>query len=243
LAEQCDIVMMCISNTDDVRQVLLGEAGLIEDLGPGNLVIDLSTISPQATREFAERVQARGAFMLDAPVSGGSGGAAEGSLSIMIGGQADQIERAKPLFEAIGQTITHVGPNGHGQMAKLVNQILVVGNMLTISEALVFAAAGGLDLEKTLAAVSGGAAGSWMLSNRANQAIAGYWEPGFTVDLQQKDVKLALTEAENLGVPTLVTSMVDSFYRVLQRQGLGAEGNQALIKAVEQLAGVKARAS
>jgi 3-hydroxyisobutyrate dehydrogenase len=225
-----------------VEEVVFGNDGIFHGLSQDDLIIDLSTISPQFTRTMASKLNEHGAHLLDAPVSGGSGGAQEGTLSIMVGGEADQLKRARPLLEAIGSTITHVGPNGDGQMAKLVNQILVVGNMLAISEALVFAAAGDLDLEKTIEAVSGGAAGSWMLSNRATQAIADYWEPGFTVDLQQKDIGLALTEAAHLGVPTLATSMVDSLYRILQKQGLGGEGNHALIKAIEQLAGVEARA-
>ena len=175
--------------------------------------------------------------MLDAPISGGSEGAAEGTLSIMIGGDAAQVERAMPLFEAMGRTITHVGDNGAGQKVKLVNQILVVVNMLGVSEALLFAEAGGLDLEKTLAAVSQGAAGSWMLSNRAPQVVARDWRPGFTIDLQQKDLRLVLEAADAMGTPTLATGAVFQLYRTLQATGLGDEGNHALVKALERLAG------
>jgi 3-hydroxyisobutyrate dehydrogenase len=241
LAAQCDIILLCISDTPDVVEVIEGPAGLLETISVGDLVIDHSTISPKATADLAQKLAEKGAHMLDAPISGGSEGAATGSLSIMIGGESEQVERAMPLFEAMGKTITHVGDNGHGQMVKLVNQILVVGNALAISEALVFAAAGGLDLERTLQAVSGGAAGSWMLSNRGPQILADDWRPGFTIDLQQKDVNLALDEAERLGVPTLSTATVSSLYRTLQRRGLGSEGNHALIKALERLAGVEAR--
>ena len=139
--------------------------------------------------------------------------------------------------EAMGKTITHVGPNGAGQSVKLVNQILVVGTMLSVSEALLFAQAAGLDLEKTLDAVKAGAAGSWTLSNRGPQIIERDWRPGFMVDLQQKDVRLALKAADELGVPLLGTSTVFHLYRTLQAQGLGAEGNHALVKALEHLAG------
>ncbi len=237
LAEQVDITFICVSDTPDVREVVLGPEGVREGLSAGDLVVDMSTISPQVTVEIAQALAEVQAHMLDAPVSGGSEGAADGTLSIMVGGPAEQFERARPYFEAMGETITHVGDNGHGQRVKLVNQILVVGNALAMSEALLFAAAGDLDLERTLEAVAGGAAGSWMLSNRGPQILARDWRPGFTIDLQQKDVKLALEEAERLGVPALATGLVSNLYRVLQRDGLGGEGNHALVKALERLAG------
>lgn len=242
LAAQCDVVITCVSDTPDVQAVLLGPEGVLHGARSGTLVIDTSTISPQATRELARALAAKGVAMLDAPVSGGSEGAAKGTLSIMVGGPAEQVERARPIFNAIGKTITHVGEHGAGQMAKLVNQILVVVTMLGVSEALLFAKAGGLDLEKTLAAVSGGAAGSWMLSNRGPQVIQRDWRPGFTIDLQQKDVRLVLAEADRLGVPALASSLVFNLYRVLQRDGLGAEGNHALVKALEKLAGLQVQA-
>ncbi len=239
LAARCDIVITCVSNTEDVEQVLLGEQGVIHGARPGTLVIDMSTISPHATRQMAEKLAQRGLHMLDAPISGGSEGAANGTLAIMVGGEAEQVQRAMPCFQAMGKTITHVGGHGAGQMTKLVNQILVVGNALAMSEALLFAQAGGLDLEKVLAAVSGGAAGSWMLSHRGPQIIARDWRPGFTVDLQQKDLRLVLAEADQLGVPALVTAQVFNLYRTLQQAGLGSEGNHALIKALERLSGLE----
>jgi 3-hydroxyisobutyrate dehydrogenase len=238
LAAHCDVIFICVSDTPDVQAVVLGEGGLIHGARPGALVVDMSTISPAATREMAAALAAKGVAMLDAPVSGGSEGAARGTLTIMVGGNAEDVERATPYFNAMGKTLTHVGGNGAGQMVKLVNQILVVVTMLGVSEALLFAKAGGLDLEKTLAAVSGGAAGSWMLSNRGPQVIARDWRPGFMIDLQQKDVRLVLDEADRLGVPMLATSTVFNLYRVLQRDGLGAEGNHALVKALEKLAGL-----
>jgi 3-hydroxyisobutyrate dehydrogenase len=142
-------------------------------------------------------------------------------------------------FQAMGKTITHVGDHGAGQMVKLVNQILVVINGLAVSEALLFAQAGGLDLQKTLDAVSQGAAGSWMLSNRGPQVLKRDWRPGFTIDLQQKDLRLALQAADQLGIPLLGTGLVFNLYRTLQAQGLGSEGNHALVKALERLAGIE----
>lgn len=241
LAAQCDVIFICVSDTPDVQAVVLGEHGVLSGVKTGALVVDMSTISPAATRELAAALAANGVEMLDAPVSGGSEGAAKGTLTIMVGGKAEHMERARPYFQAMGKTITHVGQNGAGQMVKLVNQILVVVTMLGVSEALLFAQAGGLDVEKTLAAVSGGAAGSWMLSNRGPQVIARDWRPGFTIDLQQKDVRLVLDEADRLGVPMLATSTVFNLYRVLQKDGLGAEGNHALVKALEKLAGLEVK--
>jgi 3-hydroxyisobutyrate dehydrogenase len=239
LAAASDIIITCVSDTADVQAVLLGEGGVVEGIRPGALVIDMSTISPKATREMAAQLEKRGARMLDAPVSGGSEGAARGTLAIMVGGAAEDVQRAMPVFQVMGKTITHVGSNGHGQMAKLVNQILVVGNALAMSEAFVFAQAGGLDLRKTLAAIEKGAAGSWMLSNRGPQILDRDWRPGFMIDLQQKDVRLVLQEADALGIPVLLSSLVFNLYRTLQAEGLGAEGNHALIKALERLANVE----
>jgi 3-hydroxyisobutyrate dehydrogenase len=243
LASQCDIIIVCVSDTPDVQAVILGENGIIHGAQSGALVIDTSTISPRATREIAERLAQHGVHMLDAPISGGSEGAAKGTLSIMVGGESAQMERAMPVFSAMGEKITHVGGTGAGQMVKLVNQIRVVGNALAMCEALVFAQAGGLDLEKTLAAVSDGAAGSWMLTMRGPQILERDWSPGFTIDLQQKDVRLALVAADELGVPVPITSMAFHYYRSLQAQGLGGDGNHALIKAMERLAGIEVRAS
>lgn len=237
LAAECAVICSCVSDTPDVREVLLGEQGVIHGARSGALVIDLSTISPQGAREVGAALAERRLHFLDAPVSGGSEGAAKGTLSIMVGGAASQVERAMPYLQAMGKTITHVGGSGDGQTVKLVNQILVVGTMLAVSEALVFAEASGVDLSKTLAAVSGGAAGSWMLSNRAPQCIARDWRPGFTIDLQQKDLRLVLEAADQVGAPLLATSQIYQLYRVLQQAGLGHEGNHALIKAVERLAG------
>lgn len=239
LAFHSDIIITCVSDTPDVEQVLLGEGGVIHGARPGSLVIDMSTISPRATQRIAAQLAERHIHMLDAPVSGGSEGAARGTLSIMVGGDVTQFERALPVFQAMGTTITHLGPIGAGQTTKLVNQILVVGHALAMSEALLFAQAGGVDLRKALEAVAGGAAGSWMLSNRGPQILARDWRPGFTIDLQQKDLRLVLQEADRLGVPLPGTALIHQLYRTLQARGLGHEGNHALIKALENLAGIE----
>jgi 3-hydroxyisobutyrate dehydrogenase len=239
LAAASDVVITCVSDTPDVESVILGDRGVIEGVKGGSLVIDMSTISPRATSEIGRRLAEKKAHMLDAPISGGSEGAAKGTLSIMVGGQADQVERAMPFFRAMGKAITHVGPLGAGQKVKLVNQILVVVNALAVSEALLFAQAGGLDLEKTLEAVVPGAAGSWMLQFRGPQVVKRDWRPGFTIDLQQKDLRLVVEAADQAGVPVIGTSLVFNLYRTLQADGLGGEGNHALAKALERLAGIE----
>jgi 2-hydroxy-3-oxopropionate reductase len=239
VADSCDIIITCVSDTPDVLAVTLGADGVIHGARPGALVIDMSTISPQAAREMAAALAVRGVAHLDAPVSGGSEGAAKGTLSIMVGGAAADVERALPVFQAMGKVITHVGDHGAGQTVKLVNQILVVGSMLAVSEALVFAQASGVDLEKTLAAVTPGAAGSWMLANRGPQVIARDWRPGFTIDLQQKDLRLVLEAADQVGAPVLSTASIFQMYRSLQAVGLGAEGNHALVKAIERMSGIE----
>lgn len=237
LASSSDVIITCVSDTPDVEAVILGDSGVIHGAQPGALVIDMSTISPKTTREIVEQLAEINVHMLDAPISGGSEGAARGTLSIMVGGDPDQFERALPVFQAMGKAITHVGGHGAGQTVKLVNQILVVVNMLGVSEALLFAQAGGLDLDKTLDAVSQGAAGSWMLSNRGPQVIDRDWRPGFTIDLQQKDLRLVLAAADEMGIPSIATSLVFNLYRTLQAQGLGDQGNHALVKALENVAG------
>ena len=239
LASKCDVVITCVSDTPDVKEVVLGEKGVIHGAKSGALVIDMSTISPQATREMASKLAEKGIHMLDAPMSGSSEGAADGTLTIMIGGDAEQVARAMPYFEAMGKTITHIGGHGAGQMVKLVNQILVVVNTLAVGEALLFAQAGGLDLKKTLEAVTQGAGGSWMLQYRGPQIIERDWRPGFIIDLQQKDLRLVMEAADQLGTPVIGTSMVFNLYRTLQREGLGAESNHALVKALERLSGIR----
>jgi len=259
LAENCDAIMICVSDTPDVEEVLNGADGILSGLSEGKdveevlnradgilsglsegkLIIDHSTISPHTSIELAKVVNQKGAHWLDAPVSGGSEGAQKGTLSIMAGGSEEQFKRALPIMQAAGKTVTHVGDQGAGQMVKLVNQILVVVNCLAVSEALIFAQASGLDLDRTLKAIEGGAAGSWMLTNRGSQMILRDWKPGFTVNLQQKDLRLVLEAADKIGIPLLATSLVFQLYRTIQDQGLGEEGNHSLVKALEKMTDIK----
>lgn len=232
LAGKSDLILICVSDTPDVKEIL---DQLRPHLQPGQLLIDHSTISPLETKNMAESLE--GQSWLDAPVSGGPEGAAKGTLSTMVGGDPADLERARPYLSAYSTTIAHLGPVGSGQLAKLVNQILVVGNQMAASEALLFAEAAGLDLTTTLEAVKGGAAGSWMLANRGPQMIQHDWRPGFTIDLQQKDLRLVLETADALGTPLPATSLIFQMYRALQASGHGQEGNHALIKALKQLAG------
>ena len=240
LAETSDTILICVSDTPDVEAVLFGKdgkSGLAQSLRPGTTIIDLSTISPAETKRFSRTLAEKDITLLDAPVSGGSEGAAKGTLSIMVGGPEDAFNRIKPILESIGTRITHMGPSGAGQTTKLMNQILVVVNMLGVSEALLLGCAAGIDLTKAVQAVEAGAGGSWMLSNRAPQAIEGYWKPGFSIDLQQKDLRLVLESARELGLPLLGTSLVHQLYNKLQSDGKGGLGNHALIQALEDLSG------
>jgi 3-hydroxyisobutyrate dehydrogenase-like beta-hydroxyacid dehydrogenase len=232
LAAASSVLMLCVTNTGDVEQVVNETAA---SLKKGSLVIDCSTISPKATEEVAAKLSEKGIGFVDAPVSGGSEGAAQGTLAIMAGGAEDDFNRARPILEGIGTRITHMGPAGKGQVTKLLNQILVVVNMLAVSEALIFGRAAELDLKKAVTAVESGAAGSWMLSKRAPQVLDNYWQPGFTIDLQQKDVDLILEYASDLGVPVLATGMIRQLYARLQKEGKGGLGNHALIQALEPL--------
>ncbi|MCS7038205.1 MAG: NAD(P)-dependent oxidoreductase, partial [Caldilineales bacterium] len=241
LAARSDIIVVCVSDTPDVEAVILGPNGVITGARPGSLVVDCSTISPDATRRLAQALAERGVGMLDAPVSGGSEGAAKGTLSIMVGGKEADFQRALPVLQAMGKQITHVGDHGAGQTVKLMNQILVVGHALAMSEAFLFGQAHGVDLEKALTALTAGAAGSWMLSHRGPQILRRDWRPGFTIDLQQKDLRLVLAAADAAGVPVPATALIFQLYRTLQVQGLGSEGNHALIKALEHLAGFEVR--
>ena len=235
-----DIVFVCVSDTDDVEQVAFGDEGAVTGMSAGSVLVDHSTISPTATKGFASRAGELGVTWIDAPLSGGSEGAEQGTLSVMAGGTATALDRARPFMEAFSKSIVHVGEKpGSGQMVKAVNQVLVVLNQLAASEALLLAQAAGLDLASTLAAVEGGAAGSWMLSNRGPQMIDRDWQPGFTIDLQQKDLRLILEAADDLGVPVPGVALVFQLYRSLQAKGLGSEGNHALVKALEGLAGIR----
>jgi len=239
LAEESPVVITIVSDTPDAESVILGENGIIEGIKADSVVIDMSTISPQATQEIAARLREKGVHMLDAPVSGGEQGAVNGTLSIMVGGDAKIFKRCQAILEAMGKNIIHVGSNGMGQTVKLVNQILVAGTLNAVVEALIFAQKSGVDLEKAIDAVKGGAAASWQLTNLAPCIIRRDFRPGFMIDLMQKDLNLVMGAAEAVKTPLPVTSFIHQMYYSLQSAGEGKSGTQALVKAMEHLTGVK----
>jgi len=243
VAERSDIVVTMVPNTPHVDAAVFGPDGLASGAREGLLLIDMSTISPTATREFAERAANNKPpfHTLDAPVSGGEIGAIEARLSIMIGGDAADVKRATPLFEALGKTIVHIGDHGAGQACKLANQIAVAINNLGVSEALVFAASQGIDLEKTRQVIAGGAGSSWAMINYAPKMLAGDFRAGFMIDLQQKDLRLVLDNAfaDHISLPG--AALVHELYNALQKDGGGREGNHALIKVIERLSKIEAR--
>ena len=241
VAANADVVVTIVTDTPDVQQVLLGENGVIHTIAQDAVVIDMSTISPTATREIVRSIQEKGASMLDAPVSGGEGGAIAGALSIMVGGEEAIFNRYLPIFETLGKNIVHVGQSGAGQLTKLCNQIAVAVTNLAMSEALIFGAKSGLDLKKMQHAIQGGAAGSWQLSNLAPRVLERDFAPGFMVKLQQKDLRLVLQEADRLKLSLPATSLVHHLFHALESQGAGDEGTQALVKVLEQLAGVEVK--
>jgi 3-hydroxyisobutyrate dehydrogenase len=235
LARRCRVVLVCVSDTPDVEEVVEGPQGILAGAVAGTLVVDCSTIRPATARRLATSLAAHGCAMLDAPVSGGSEGAEQGTLSIMVGGEPHALERARPYLALMGRNIVHVGGSGAGQLVKLVNQVLVVGHALAMSEALLLAERSGVELEPTLAAVTAGAGGSWMLTHRGPQILQRDWRPGFTIDLQQKDLRLVLETAAELGVSLPGTAMIQRLYATLQARGLGSDGNHALFRALEHL--------
>ena len=238
LAREVDVVISMVSDSPDVEAVYLGEHGACQTLRSGALAIDMSTVSPETARQVAEQVRARGADFIDAPVSGGVNGAIAGKLAIMCGGEPAAVERATPVFRAMGQTIVHCGPVGNGQLTKLCNQILCGLNLLAVSEALTFARRVGLDPNTMLQAVSGGAAGSWALNNLGTRMVARDFKPMFMIDLQQKDLRIALEIARGNQVPLTGTALVHQLLAANQAAGEGREGTQALVKTLERLAGM-----
>jgi 2-hydroxy-3-oxopropionate reductase len=243
VAERSDLLVTMVTSSPDVEAVTFGPDGIASGAHDGLLAVDMSTISPAASRDIAKRAAAnRPPFRtLDAPVSGGEVGAIEARLAIMVGGEPEDVKRAMPLFEALGKTIVHIGGHGAGQACKLANQIAVALNNLGVSEALVFAKAQGIDLERTRQVIAGGAGSSWAMQNYAPKMLAGDFRPGFMVDLQQKDLRLVLDNASGDHVSLPGTALVHALYNALQREGGGREGNHALLKVIERLSGVEAR--
>ena len=233
-AREAQFVFVCVPDTPDVQKVVLGDDGVLKAISAGQLVIDHSTISPAATRELAAAVAQRGGQFLDAPVSGGETGARNATLSIMVGGEAAAFNTALPLLQKMGKTITHCGPSGAGQLTKLVNQILVSVTNLAVSEALVFARANGLDDQKTLDAVSGGAAASWQLSNLGPRMLKGDFAPGFMIKLQQKDLRLALAAAEEQKLHLRATGLVHELFDRAMKEGRNEQGTQALFEVCRE---------
>lgn len=235
-AAQADVVFTCVPDTPDVEAVVLGKSGIVSSARPSLIVVDHSTISPTATRKMNEALNTRGAQLLDAPVSGGDVGAKNATLSIMVGGDESAFNRVRPLLAHMGKTITYCGPSGSGQLTKLVNQILVSVTNLAVCEALALAEKSGLDPQKTLAAVSGGAAGSWQLSNLGPKMIAGDFRPGFMIKLQHKDLRLAIAAAKDAGIDLTALDLVYELFDQGRRQGRGEEGTQALFAIVKDKA-------
>lgn len=241
VAEQAEVIVINVTDSPDVEAVVLGENGVLAGARAGAIVIDNSTIAPDVTRALAARLKARGIELLDAPVSGGERGAIEGTLSIMVGGEAAALARVRPVLEAMGQRIVHCGPSGAGQTVKLCNQVVVGLHNLAMSEALVLAAKAGVSVDRMLEAIAAGAAGSWALSNLAPRVLRRDFAPGFKIGLQQKDLKLALEAGRAARAPLPGTALVHQLYTALEAEGLADEGNQALVKALEKLAAIEVR--
>ena len=237
-AADADIIITCVSDTPDVEAVILGEEGLRVGAKPGSLVVDMSTISPAATRNIAESLLTYDIKMIDAPVSGGSEGARNGTLAIMVGGDGADVQRAIPVLETMGKTITHVGPIGAGQVTKAINQIIIAGTYLSVAEGMVLGMKAGLDMQKVVNAIAGGAAGSWVLSNRARNMVNNEYPLGFRVRLHHKDLRIALEAAKELGVTMPAAALVDQIENGLLARGYGDEDMSAIGRVVRELSGL-----
>ncbi|MGZ8527393.1 MAG: NAD(P)-dependent oxidoreductase [Candidatus Limnocylindrales bacterium] len=238
LAATSDVVVVCVSDTADVDSVLFGPRGVAEGIRPGALVIDCSTIAPGATRDFAARLTARGAFMVDAPVSGGSEGAQKATLTIFVGGAPADVERARPILARLGQTITHVGPIGSGQAVKAVNQVILAGTYLGVAEGIVLAIKAGLDVEQVVSALSGGAAQSWVLANRSGRMLANDYPLGFKVALHLKDLRIGLGLADELDADLPVTRLCAEIEAALVDGGHADDDVSAVARAIRGRSGL-----
>jgi 3-hydroxyisobutyrate dehydrogenase len=232
VAAGSDVVVICVSDTPDVEAVLFGPDGLAQGLREGSLVVDCSTISPSATREFARRLAGRGVGMVDAPVSGGSEGARLGTLTVFVGGSDVDVARAMPVLQAVGKTITHMGESGSGQAAKAVNQVMISGMYLGVAEGLVLGMKAGLDPARLVGALSGGAAQSWVLANRSGNMIEDRYPLGFRVSLHRKDLGIALELAESLGVDLPVAGLTARLEDELVAEGHAGEDMSVLASAI-----------
>jgi 3-hydroxyisobutyrate dehydrogenase len=235
VAATSDVVFVMVGYPSEVEDVVLAADGVLGALTPGSLVVDMTTSRPALAVEIATRASAVRVATLDAPVSGGDVGARNGTLSIMVGGDADAFARARPYLDVMGATVVHQGPAGAGQHTKLANQVLVAGNIVAVCEALLYATRAGLDVESVLASVSSGAAASWALSNLAPRIVAEDYAPGFFVDHFVKDMAIVLDEAARLQLALPGLALAHQLYVALQAQGHGRDGTQSLILALESL--------
>ena len=236
VAEGSDIVITMLPDSPDVQQVLAGEDGVLEGIGPGKLVIDMSTISPVVASQLSERVREAGGSMLDAPVSGGDVGAIAGTLSIMVGGEAPDFERARPIFEVMGKTIVHVGPSGAGQVTKAANQVVVGAIIGAVSEALLLGSRGGVAPDKILDVLGGGLAGNRVMEVKREKYLTHDFTPGFRAELHHKDLGIAMSAAREYGLVLPLTAVVDQLFLAMRRKGWGREDHSGLLRILEDLA-------
>ena len=237
VARECGVIFTMLPGPPEVEELVAGEDGLLEGAAEGSLIVDTSTSSPVLARELAERARERGVGMLDAPVSGGDVGAIEGTLSIMVGGSEEDFERARPLFEVMGNTVTHVGPTGAGQVTKAANQVVVALTIEAVSEALVLGSKGGVAPEKILEVLSGGLAGNKVMEVKREKFLARDFEPGGKVEFHRKDLRIALEAGREYGVVLPVTALVCQMFEALLARERSGWDHAALLTFVEDLAG------
>ena len=240
VAGRCEVLITMLPNSPDVELVALGKDGIVESASRGLVFVDMSTISPIVTRKIGDALAAKGVRMLDAPVSGGEKGAIDGALSIMVGGDQPLFDSVLPIFQAMGKTITRLGPLGAGGFTKLANQIIVAVNLTALGEALTLAKKAGLDRELTLKALAGGLAGSRCLDQKTPNYVGNSYRPGFKIDLHFKDLGLIMESARELGVPLPATAVVQELFNALRVKGRGGLDHSAIITLLEDLAGVPA---
>jgi 2-hydroxy-3-oxopropionate reductase len=238
VAAQVDIIFTNLPDSPDVEKVVLGENGIIEGARAGLIVIDNSTIKPASARMIAEKLKEKGIFSLDAPVSGGDIGARNATLTIMVGGEAEALEKAMPILKAMGKTITHVGDAGAGQVAKAANQIMVAAQMVAMGELLVFSKKAGVDPRKVVDAIKAGAAQCWALDIKTPRLFDGNREPGFKSYMQLKDMNIVLETAKEYNVPISATEENTKLYQQMIDMGMGELDNSAVLGVIEKLAGI-----
>lgn len=235
--QDADAVVTMLPDSPDVQRVVLGDGGVLAHAGEGALCIDCSTVAPGTSRTVAAAAEERGLRALDAPVSGGDTGAAEGSLSIMVGGDAAHVEAARPIFDVLGATVVHVGPHGSGQTVKAANQLIAAGTLGLVAEAIVFLEAYGVDTEAATRVLSGGMAGSRILDRKSAGMLARTYEPGFRAELHDKDLAIATAAAREMGVATPLGALAAQLMSSVNVQGHGKLDHSALLEIVEQLSG------